>query len=122
MKQKITEAVCRSCGACCVSVGDGLVLDFGFAHLLDKDVEQVSLHVRAQLQEIDVGGEIRYATHAKQLPSGDYACQYLRGTPGSRCSCSIYDTRPQVCRHFRVNGLQCREARLVFETSQEERA
>lgn len=111
---KLTEADCRSCGACCVSAGSGTdVLDYGYADLTDEDVAQMSRHVRGQLHEILVGGETRYATKAKQLPSGAYACQYLRGTPGQRCSCSIYDTRPKICRTFRVGGTTCKLARLA---------
>ncbi len=111
---KITEADCRACGACCVSAGSGSdVLDYGYADLTDDDVSRVSTRVRGQLHEILVGGETRYATKAKQLPSGTLACQYLRGTPGKRCSCSIYDTRPEVCRTFRVGSQMCKLARLA---------
>ena len=110
---KLTEADCRSCGACCVSAGSGTdELDYGYADLTDEDVARVSRRVRGQLHEIFVGDETRYATKAKQLPSGALACQYLRGTPGERCSCSIYDTRPEICRTFRVGGTTCKLARL----------
>lgn len=109
---KITEADCRSCGACCVSAGSGTdVLDYGYADLTDEDVAQMSPRVRSQLMEIFLGGETRHATRAKQLPSGAYACRYLRGTPGERCSCSIYATRPEICRRFRVGSPMCQDAR-----------
>jgi Fe-S-cluster containining protein len=117
MRVKITEADCRSCGACCVSGGNGSeVLAYGYADLTDKDVERVTPHVRRQLHELFIGGETRYTTKAKQLASGAVGCQYLRGTPGERCSCSIYDTRPDVCRNFRVGGAICREARLALDS------
>lgn len=117
VKLKITADDCRSCGACCVSgnPSGGDVLDYGYADLTTKDVARMSPHVRYQLQEIFVGGETRYATRAKQLPSGYYACQHLRGTPGQRCSCTIYDTRPEICQKFRVGGTTCRLARLAAE-------
>lgn len=109
---KITEADCRSCGACCVATGDGSeVLAYGYADLTSKDVERLTPHVRRQLHDLCIGGEQRYATRAKQLTSGEVGCQYLRGTPGVRCSCSIYETRPEVCRKFRVGGTNCRAAR-----------
>lgn len=111
---KITAADCRSCGACCISTDSGTdVTIYGYADLTEEDVARVSPHVRQQLHKIFVGGETRHATCAKQLPSGAYACQYLRGTPGQRCSCSIYETRPEICQRFRVDSLNCRAARLV---------
>jgi Fe-S-cluster containining protein len=111
---KITEADCRSCGACCVANSDGGdVLTYGYADLTEEDVERLSPHVRRQLHENLIGGETRRATRAKELSSGVLACQYLRGTPGQRCSCSIYDTRPEICRTFRVGGTTCKLARLA---------
>lgn len=101
-----TELDCRSCGACCLSMGDGGdVLHRGYADLTAKDVAQLSSHVRRQLQEVSVCGKVRHATRPKQLPSGTYACRHLRGTLGERCSCSIYSTRPEVCRNFSVGGV-----------------
>ena len=122
-REKITDADCRSCGACCVASGDGGdVLAHGYADLSSEDVERMTPHVRRQLHELFIGHETRYATRAKQLASGDVGCQYLRGTPGQRCSCSIYENRPDICRRFPVGGVVCREARLVLKTTQEDRA
>jgi Fe-S-cluster containining protein len=119
---KITEADCRSCGACCVADGNGGgdVLAYGYADLSAKDVARLSARVRAQLHDLSIGGEQRYATRAKQLPAGACACQHLRGTPGRRCSCTIYETRPEVCRKFPVGGSRCREARAALELSRQE--
>jgi len=101
-----------------MSAGSGSdVLDFGYADLTTKDVDRVSPHVRGQLHEIFVGDETRYATKAKQLPSGQHGCLYLRGTPGTRCSCTIYATRPEICRTFRVGGTTCRLARLSLKSA-----
>ncbi len=114
---------CRSCGACCVSAGSGTdVLDHGYADLTDEDVERLSPRMRRQLHEVFVGGETRYATRAKQLPSGVYACQHLHGTPGQRCSCSIYATRPEICQKFRVGGATCSAARFALDLKLQERA
>ncbi len=116
-REKITDADCRACGACCVSgsASGGDVIDYGYADMTDDDVARVSPHVRRQLLELHIGGETRYATKAKQLPAGKYACQYLRGTPGQRCSCTIYSTRPEICQRFRVGGTTCRLARAALE-------
>ena len=118
-KLKITADECRSCGACCVSNGNGAdVLAHGYADLTDEDVAKMSPHVRRQLHTFDLGDSTRYATAAKELASGDVGCQYLRGTPGERCSCSIYDTRPKICRDFRVGGEICRAARRALDLNQ----
>jgi len=118
---KLTAADCRSCGACCVANGDGGdVLTYGYADLTSDDVERITPHVRRQLHELFIGGETRYATRAKQLASGALGCQFLRGTPGARCSCSIYETRPDVCRKFRVGGVPCKLARLAAGVGSED--
>ncbi|HSX22565.1 MAG TPA: YkgJ family cysteine cluster protein [Gaiellaceae bacterium] len=123
MKLTITSEDCRSCGACCVANGDGGdVLTYGYADLTPEDVAQMSPHVRRQLHEFFIGGETRYATRAKQLASGDVGCQFLRGTPGRRCSCSIYERRPEVCQKFRVGGAMCRAARMVLDARRQEEA
>lgn len=123
MKPTITEADCRSCGACCVANGDGGdVLAYGYADLTAEDITKMSRHVRRQLHDLSIGGEERYATRAKQLTSGDVGCQFLRGTPGKRCSCSIYATRPEICQTFRVGSMRCREARAVLEMHLKESA
>lgn len=117
MKPKITAVDCRSCGACCVADGDGGdVLVYGYADVTSEDVARMSSRVRRQLHELFIGGETRYATRAKQLPSGGVGCQHLRGTPGRRCSCSIYETRPEICQKFRVGGLPCRQALAALES------
>lgn len=118
---KITAADCRSCGACCVATGDGSeVLTYGYADLTSKDVKRMTPHVRRQLYEFFIGGETRHATRAKQLTSGAVGCQYLRGTPGARCSCSIYETRPEVCQKFRVGGSTCKLARAALASREED--
>lgn len=120
MRLKITAVDCRSCGACCTADEDGGdVLVYGYADLSAKDAARLSPRVRAQLHDLSIGGETRYATSAKQLPAGACVCQHLRGTPGERCSCTIYETRPEVCRKFRVGGSRCREARAALELSRQ---
>lgn len=114
MTTKITAADCRSCGACCVSVSP-IVLSHGYADLTVDDVSQLSRHVRRQLHQVSFDdAPTQHRTAAKELSSGHYACRYLRGTPGTRCSCTIYETRPEICQTFRVGGTLCRAARQAF--------
>lgn len=123
MKAAITVDDCRSCGACCVSPHDNPnVIDYGYADLTTKDVERQSACVRRQLHETFVVGEVHYSTKAKELATGEYVCRYLRGTPGERCSCTIYATRPEICSKFRVGGPICREARLVLGIDSQRKA
>ena len=98
------------------------MLAYGYADLTPEDVARQSRHVRGQLHALFIGGETRHATRAKQLACGEVGCQHLRGTPGQRCSCSIYETRPDICRNFRAGSAMCREARLALKTTQESRA
>lgn len=97
--------------------GDGqAVRDHGYADLSSDDMSRISRHVQRQLHEISFDdGPSVFRTKAKQLPSGQYACRYLRGTAGKRCSCSIYDSRPEVCSTFVVDSDICRRARLSLE-------
>lgn len=108
---KITGDACRSCGACCFSASGGEVLAYGYADLTPDDVARLAPATRRKLVEMFVGGEVRHATAARALPTGGAACQFLRGTPGKRCSCAIYARRPQICADFRVDSVPCREAR-----------
>lgn len=111
-RRRCAFPVRRSCGACCVADGDGGdALAYGYADLTPEDVARVSTRVRRQLFEFFIGGETRYATRAKQLTSGAIGCQHLRGTPGQRCSCSIYATRPKICQTFPAGSVLCRAAR-----------
>jgi Fe-S-cluster containining protein len=110
---KITAEDCRSCGACCTSESDEVVV-YGFADLTSADVARMSSRVRAKLLEVPIGDKTHYSTNAKELPTGEYACQHLRGTPGQRCSCSIYETRPEVCRKFAVGSNRCRQSRRAL--------
>ncbi len=45
---------------------------------------------------------------------GEARCVFLRGTVGSRCSCRIYATRPDVCREFKAGSRICADVRRAF--------
>ena len=100
---------CRSCGACCVGdLDDGT----GFAHVSASDVVRMSRHARSRLERQHVGGEAYLSTPTIATDELGKSCAFLRGTPGKRCSCGIYATRPDVCRDFRPGGPGCRSARI----------
>jgi Fe-S-cluster containining protein len=97
---KITSADCRSCGACCVGgFDDGA----GWADCTAEDVIRMSRHARVWLVTERYGAEF------------GKVCAFLRGTPGKRCSCSIYATRPSVCAWYQPGGPGCRNARALLE-------
>lgn len=87
------------------------MLAYGYADLTKEDVVQLSRHARRKIQEAFLGGELRHMIPAKELPSGAATCLFLRGTPGRRCSCSIYESRPSVCRDFKPGSRRCQAAR-----------
>ena len=41
---------------------------------------------------------IKHVPELKDYDRGDGACKYLVGEPGQEHTCSIYETRPDVCR------------------------
>ena len=51
------------------------------------------------------------ATPTKMTKDFGKSCAFLRGTPGKRCSCSIYAARPSVCAQFKPGSVGCRAAR-----------
>jgi len=116
MRAKITGEDCRSCGACCVG---GLDDGGGWADCTEADVIRMSRNTRARLVPIRYGGfifnEAQVATPTKMDPTFGKVCAFLRGTPGKRCSCSIYEERPSVCAQFKPGGEGCRSARADLE-------
>jgi Fe-S-cluster containining protein len=114
-KIKITSDDCRSCGACCLGGFDD---GYGWADCTEEDVVRMSPSVRRRLVAIRYGMHYTPAvmsTPTRMDPTYGKTCAFLRGTPGSRCSCSIYATRPSICSDFRPGGEPCREARRQLE-------
>lgn len=108
-----TSADCRTCGACCVGGYDD---DHGFADCSESDVKRMSRHARSRLHVGSVGPIDRdrldcYSTPALMTEDFGKVCGFLRGTPGRRVSCGIYETRPDVCRKFTPGNKDCIRAR-----------
>ena len=98
---------CRTCGACCLG---GYDVPGGWADCTVDDVKRMSRAVRARLVEGGWAGALP-ATPTVMTRQFGAVCAFLRGTPGKRCSCRIYVTRPEVCRTFLPGSRSCREAR-----------
>ena len=107
----VTASYCRSCGACCVGgYDDGA----GYATVTPRDLVRMSRHVRRQLVTIDHGAFAdapSMATPVEMTEEFGGICEFLRGTPGRRCSCRIYESRPEVCRSYAPGGESCLRAR-----------
>lgn len=103
---------CRTCGACCVGGYDDAT---GWADCSVEDVKRMSRHARARLVKQQLGwvfnNAIHYATPTTFTEEFGSMCSFLRGTPGRRVSCGIYETRPDVCRKFKPGSRACKEAR-----------
>lgn len=115
MKVKITGADCRSCGACCVGGFDD---GEGWADCTPEDVAKLSRHVRDKLVVVRYGFNFNpaiAATPTRMDKTFGKMCSFLRGTPGKRCSCSIYETRPSICSEYKPGGEGCRNARRLLE-------
>jgi Fe-S-cluster containining protein len=108
-RTEITGNDCRSCGACCIGGDEG----DGWADCTTEDVMRMTRQARAQLVPTSPGWahtDRWYATPTVMTDTGG-ACAFLRGTPGKRVTCRIYETRPEVCRDFRPGSRGCREKR-----------
>ncbi|HEU4727726.1 MAG TPA: YkgJ family cysteine cluster protein [Kofleriaceae bacterium] len=100
---------CRTCGACCCGELDD---SDGFADVTPADIARMTRYARSRLHRERFGIDVdRVSTHAVFSEEFGKTCGFLRGTPGERCSCGIYESRPDACRAFKAGSRRCREAR-----------
>lgn len=106
---KTVDPDCRTCGACCVASEDVLA----HADMLDRDASRLRSGVgvrryRALVLEDESAIRTRYDR------VGNVVCAALRGTPGVRASCTVYEHRPSACRDMRPGSSRCRAIRRWF--------
>jgi Fe-S-cluster containining protein len=96
---------CRTCGACCVDLDRiGYVADLG-----ERDESRMGAR---RLRRYAERSDVSALSSTRAVERGGWeVCSALRGTPGRRCSCAIYEVRPRVCRAFRAGSAGCRQAR-----------
>ena len=100
---RTTQNPCLRCGACCTVFR----ASFYWAEADDATRGGVPAALTAR------AGALRRAM--RRRPDG--RCVALRGKPGRRVCCSIYERRPSVCRSFEPHwqaggeGSRCLEAR-----------
>lgn len=94
---------CMGCGACCT------VFRASFYWAEADDATQGGVPVRLTVRV----GALRRAMRRR----ADGRCAALRGVPGRKVFCTLYDRRPSVCRDFEPAwsggsaGARCDEAR-----------
>jgi Fe-S-cluster containining protein len=99
----MAEFVCSRCGKCCISLGRHITIE--------RSLSPVQHYCR-----IGITGDILPVTigpaHRELYVSGQQDpgwCPFLRKTPSNTFSCTIYDTRPAICREFRCRTMIIRD-------------
>jgi len=99
MRAKAT-CTCRRCGTCCLA--DML------AYVTEQDRQRWHAEGRTDILEVVEDRQVLWAgDHLVSARDGRYlhGCPFLELRDGYT-ACSIYDTRPQVCRDFRPGSSQ----------------
>lgn len=101
-----SEYNCAECGLCCIGYGATLYFyEEDLARWQREGAENIlrRLHV--------IQGPAGGINNGWRSPDGseERSCPFLATDEGYRCS--IYPTRPLVCRHFANGGSACRELR-----------
>ncbi|HDP24835.1 MAG TPA: YkgJ family cysteine cluster protein [Deltaproteobacteria bacterium] len=94
MKRKPPEIHCARCGTCCLA-------DM-IAYVTQEDLDRWKSQGRQDiLHIIETRNAAWMGDHFVSADSGRYlhACPFLR-IQGQTCACSIYETRPAVCRDY----------------------
>ena len=102
---------CQTCGACCLSPWDAV----GYVRLDDIDARRLASVGLPVITEEQPGWDGAPETLLRLGTTRDdrrqRACAALGGTAGERCSCGVYDLRPDACRRFEAGSGLCRAAR-----------
>lgn len=107
----MTEFTCTRCGKCCISLGRHMRIirsPSQFSHILH-------VKVSGETRPVQVNPELRELFLLKGAPS--YAegwCPFLRKTAEGIFVCTVYSSRPVICRSFR-----CCTMRILDREGQE---
>jgi Fe-S-cluster containining protein len=95
----MAEFTCTRCGKCCISLGRHMTKE--------RSISQVQHYCR-----IGISGEIIPVTIAPEYRAiyadgerDDSWCPFLRKNPDETFTCTIYNTRPRICREFRCRTM-----------------
>jgi len=120
---------CNRCGKCCRSFGAFFIIE---RQMTDRDYycryrmtnELFSVHVRSEFAD-EIAGRYE-GSAADNRESGSKGCPFLcKSREGTGYYCSIYSTRPNICRQFKcyrilirgtvfgINGLRTQDEVLM---------
>jgi Fe-S-cluster containining protein len=114
------EYDCQSCGACCSHFFDEYLSDLELPGICgkglliaNKDVSKIpaKLVVIDIVRLHDTKVTLQESWLRGKRVTGRWQCRALKGTIGEKCSCSIYDVRPKLCREFEPGSQGCLVAR-----------
>jgi Fe-S-cluster containining protein len=111
MREQVTAADCRSCGACCGAADE----DEGAASVDATDRERMGQR-RVQLYVLGSTTAAQWKRQRSGPCAGREAllCSALRGSLFERVSCAMYDVRPSVCRDFVPGSDRCLAVRRLM--------
>jgi Fe-S-cluster containining protein len=93
---------CRTCGACCY--GDEM-----WIHVMERDDARLGDDAVRRLTVLTRHGRGYVARSMKM--EGGRCTAYRDRLPDGGCGCSIYETRPDICREFAAGTPDCHAAR-----------
>jgi Fe-S-cluster containining protein len=89
---------CTRCGKCCISLGRHIRLE----RSLSPTSHSCRVQVTGELLPVQVHPEYRALYLSRAPPSFDSSwCPFLRRSEGGAFVCTIYSSRPGICRTFR---------------------
>jgi Fe-S-cluster containining protein len=95
----MVEFTCTRCGKCCVSLGRHLTQE--------RSMSPVHHYCRngitGEIVPVTISPE--YRTTYTDGERDDSWCPFLRKNPDETFTCTIYDTRPRICREFRCRTM-----------------
>ena len=93
---------CRTCGACCY--GDEM-----WIHVMASDDDRLGGEGTRHLTVLTQHGRGYFARSMKML--GGRCIAFRDRLADGGCGCSIYETRPDICREFQAGSPDCLAAR-----------
>lgn len=93
---------CRTCGACCY--GDEM-----WIHVMERDDARLGDDAVRHLTVLTRHGR-GYVARSMKMEGGRCVAYRDRLADGG-CGCSIYETRPDICREFDAGTPDCHAAR-----------
>jgi hypothetical protein len=98
---------CRSCGACCCNTDENRAERYvDYVQVTPRALLSRHRSLLRRLTVLNQAGE----RHMRLLGK-EQRCAALRGRPGERVACAIYDLRPSACRRVEPGSRECRRDR-----------